>query len=1097
MTTTRRLPVDWQNPAVTGINKLPGHAPLIPYADEAAALSRNPSRSPWFRYLNGNWQFRLVNNPQAAPPDFFDPHFDASAWATLPVPSNWMMHGFDRPIYTNVKMPFPPNPPFVPDDNPTGLYRHTFTIPPEWAGRRVIINFAGVESAFYLWVNGQKVGYSQGSRLPAEFDLTPYIRPGQNTLAAMVIRWSDGSYLEDQDHWWMAGIYRDVTLYAIPTVHMGDVFARTHLDSACRDATLRVRVTMDIAGLSPTAGNEYTREQRFPQPTGYTVHLQLYNNANQPLFDTPPARPVTVSDWTPPEVRFTLPVNAPHLWSAETPYLYTLTLTLKDANGRIIEVESQRIGFRQVQIKGRELLVNGRPVLLKGVNRHDHHDTRGKAVTLESMRADVRLMKQLNFNAVRTAHYPNDSAFYDLCDELGLYVIDEANIECHALYNRLPNDPQWAAAFLERGMRMVQRDKNHPSIIMWSLGNESGYGPNLDAIAGWIRGYDPTRPLHYEGATSQYTVLINDETADFTQKPAGNAEEYYRRGGWNQGRLVSDVYSTMYPGVDHIIAYAQDPANTRPLIMCEYAHSMGNGPGNLKEYWEAIENNPGLQGGFIWDWVDQGLLKVDPQGRRYWGYGGDFGDTINDMDFCINGLIWPDRTPHPGAYEHKKVAQPVGVTAVNVAAGQFEITNKNFFIDLPINGNKPETTAASPAIWGTWEITVDGQITQTGKLPAVTIPPRQSRRITVPVTPPALPPGAEAFITLRFALAQATSWAEAGHELAWEQFALPAGSPAPVISTAALPPLDMAESANSITLTGPDFTLVFNKTAARIESFRYKGVNLLAQGPVVNVWRAPTDNDGFKFNPTQQNKLLYQWLEAGLDRLELHPGAVSVARIAPQAVQITAVITAQAPGKTGRITHQARYTVYGSGDVLLSNTFDAQIAANSLPRVGLTMRLPAGFEQFSWYGRGPHENYIDRNTAAAVGLYHSTVDNQYVPYIMPQENGNKTGVRWLTLTNQAGMGLLAAALPEMEASASHFSAGDLYRCYHTNELARLDEVILNLDARQCGLGGASCGPGTLTKYLAPPGVYEFTVRLRPFTAGQENPAELARQRIGK
>ena len=1074
-------PRDWENPQVTGINKLPGHAPLIPYPDHAAALSLDRTRSPWFQPLNGEWQFRLVDRPAAAPVDFFATHFDDSDWDTLPVPANWVLHGYDKPIYTNVKMPFPPHPPFVPEDNPTGLYRCQFTVPDNWADRQTIISFEGVESAFYLWLNGRSVGYSQGSRLPAEFNLTPHLQPGPNTLAVMVIRWSDGSYLEDQDHWWLAGIHRDVFLYSLPAAHIFDVSVRTELDQNYRDAILRVQTGLNLTSRQPQSPAEYQQEFRFPRPTGYNVSLQLYSAEGQALLAEPPTRPVLVSDWALTDVVFSVPVANPRKWTAETPNLYTLTLTLTDAAGQTIEIKSQRIGFRQVEIKGRELLVNGQPVLLKGVNRHDHHDTGGKVVPVETMLTDIKLMKQFNFNAVRAAHYPNDSAFYDLCDEYGLYVVDEANVEGHALYNHLPNDPAWTTAFLERGQRMVQRDKNHPSIIMWSLGNESGYGPNHDAMAGWIRGYDPTRPIVYEGATSQFTQMVKREGQVLHRRPPAAEEENLRRAGWQLGALATDVFATMYPSVEHIVAYAQDPANTRPLLMIEYAHSMGNGTGNLKEYWDAVETHHGLQGGFIWDWVDQGLLKTDETGQQYWAYGGDFGDTINDMDFCINGLIWPDRTPHPAMFEHKKVAQPVSVNAVNLAAGQFEITNKNYFVDLS-------------CLRAAWELTADGQIIRQGELPPLDIGPQQSQTVTIPFDRPRPVPGAEYFLTLRFTLADDAPWAAAGHEIAWEQFAVPVDVPAPaVINPEQAPPLTLAETAETVTLTGPDFSLAFNKTTGLLESFVYRQTNLLTRGPALNLWRAPTDNDGFKFNPTQEHKLLYQWLAAGLNQLAPVEVTVSATQLSAQVGRVAVRTVFRAAGKPATVTHQAEYTVSGRGDVVIRSVINTQLAANSLPRVGLTMRLPAGFEQFTWFGRGPHENYSDRNHGAAIGLYHSTVDEQYVPYIMPQENGNKTGVRWLTLTNETGIGLLAAAETPIEASVSHYTAADLYRCYHTHELTRRDEVILNLDARQCGLGGASCGPGTLEKYLVPPGEYQFTVRLRPFSGNDENPAVLARQ----
>ncbi len=1077
-------PNDWENPQVVGLNKLAAHVPLIPFPDEAAALAGQNEASPYFQLLNGRWQFLYLANPAAAPAGFYRSDAGLEAWAEIEVPGHWMMQGYDKPIYTNVKMPIPTDPPHVPaDDNPTGLYRRSFNIPPHWQDRQIFICFEGVESAFYLWVNGQKVGYSQGSRLPAEFDLTPYLQPGQNNLVAMVIRWSDGSYLEDQDHWWLAGIYRDVYLYAAPRVHLFDFFARTELDADYRDATLRVRAKINF--YDRPAPPPPRPEQRYfdPGPAPYRVDMQLYRADGQPVFETPVSRPIRLSDWAADTVQLSQRVANPDKWSAEEPTLYTLVLALKNGDGQTIMAVRDEIGFRQVEIRGREMLINGRPVLLKGVNRHDHDDKRGKAVTRESMIADIELLKRFNFNAVRTAHYPNDSRWYRLCDQYGLYVIDEANIECHAVFNKLANDPCWTTAFLERGQRMVERDKNHASIIIWSLGNESGYGPNHDALAGWIRGYDPTRPIHYEGATSQYTILLNAEDIDLTHKPDPAGLEEARRRGWQVGNLATDLYSTMYPSVDHIIAYAQDPANNRPLIMCEYAHSMGNSTGNLQEYWQAVETYSGLQGGFIWDWVDQGLLKIDRQGRPYWAYGGDFGDEVNDLNFCINGLIWPDRTPHPALAECKKIFQPVAIRPLDLAAGRLEITHKQDF-------------AALDGLNGLWELSADGEVIQQGSLPPLEIPPQASRAVTIPVRKPDLPPGADCFLAVRFKLAEKRLWADQGHEVAWEQFKMPfQAPPGTILATDQMPALSLDESSTAAVVTGPDFQATFDKPAGRLTSLIFQGTELLVEGPRLNAWRAATDNDGFKAQPHRPDKLLGRWLEAGLDRLSYRTEAANVRHLAGQVVRIDLRTIVRAEGVTAGFRHRHTYTLFGSGDLLIENVIEADPTLPPLPRIGLSLRLPGDFDRFTWFGRGPHENYIDRNQGAAVGLYRSSVADQYVPYIMPQENGNKTDVRWLTLSQNEGIGLLATGSLPLEAGVSHFTADDLYRAYHTNQLTPRPEVILNLDYRQCGLGGASCGPGTLPQYLLRPGAYRFTIRLRPFVTGQEEPARLARQQL--
>lgn len=1033
---------DWQNPEVVGIDKRPGHVPLTPYADREAALAGRPKESPFVELLNGEWQFLYAPNPGAVPQDAFAANADTSAWDTIVVPGNWTMQGYDKPIYTNVKMPIPADPPRVPvEDNPTGIYRRTFVIPEAWAGRQVWACFDGVESAFYLWVNGQQVGYSQGSRLPAEFDVTPYVRAGENTIAAMVIRWSDGSYLEDQDHWWMAGIYRDVYLYATPKVHVGDVFARTDLDADYADAVLRVRARIEAHDGADAANHR--------------VEMQLYDADGTAVPGTAVGGDVEVRPYRVTGVDLEAKVVAPHKWSAETPYLYTLVLALVDAEGETIEAVRQRIGFRAVEARGREFLVNGQPVLFYGVDRHDHHDRLGKTVPLEDMVTEIELMKRFNINAVRTSHYPNDSRWLDLCDEYGIYVIDEANIECHALYNRLAHESVWTHAFVERGKRMVERDKNHPCVVMWSLGNESGYGPNHDALAGWIRGYDPTRAVHYEGAM---------------------------RPDWHSGHLASDVVCPMYPTIERIIEFARDPKGDRPLIMCEYAHSMGNSTGNLREYWEAIESYHGLQGGFIWDWIDQGLLKVDEDGQEYWAYGGDFGDEINDVNFCINGLIWPDRTPQPAMYECKKVFQPLGFRAADLASGWIEISNKRFYTD-------------TGDLRGTWRLEVDGEVVQSGALSRLSIAPQETELVRVPVKRPELPPGAESYLTVSFALAEDTDWAPAGHEVAWEQFEMPFAAPLPVHAPVGeMPALSLEVGDAQATISGEGFRLAFDVVRGELVSWEYGSASLLESGPRLSIWRAPTDNDGIKLQPTRR-KLLDLWQEAGLDRLAQETQSVEVEQTRPQVVRVTVRATSRAEGCAGSLAHEHVYAVYGGGDVLVESTVTASEDLPPLPRVGLTMVLPAGFERYAWYGRGPHENYIDRNYGAAVGLYQGTVDEQYVPYVMPQENGSKTDVRWAALVNDAGLGLLAVCEPALEASVSHYTAHDLYAAAHTHELVRRDEVILNLDAVQCGLGGASCGPGTLPQYLVLPGTYRFAVRLRPFHESKVELNRIARERV--
>jgi beta-galactosidase/beta-glucuronidase len=1032
--TQERAIADWRNPAVFARNKEAPHATALPYADEAAALAGERSASPYFRLLNGRWKFAFAPNPASAPEGFFREDYDDASWATIEVPGNWQLQGYDKPIYTNVAYPFPVDPPHVPeDDNPTGSYRTTFVIPEEWAGRQVFINFDSVDSAFYLWINGVQVGYSQESRLPAEFNITPYIRPGGDTLAAQVYRWSDGSYLEDQDMWWLSGICRDVYLYSAPPVHVRDFAVRTDLDMDYRDAVLR---------LTAMVRNYGTAEAQ-----GLALEARLVDAQGRQAW----ARPLVAAASVAPGAEATLAlegeVHNPRKWSAEQPHLYTLLLTLIDRVGNVLEVQTCKVGFRKVELRDGRLRLNGAPIYLKGVNRHEHEPDRGKAVTVESMVADIRLMKQFNINAVRTSHYPNDPRWYDLCDRYGIYLFDEADIETHGVWDRLTKDPAWKEAFLDRGVRMVERDKNHPSVIVWSLGNESGYGPNHKAISDWVHQHDPTRPVHYESAGSAPIV---------------------------------DIISVMYPPIDRLIALAETPGERRPVVMCEYAHSMGNSTGNLEEYWAAIRTHKRLIGGFIWDWVDQSIRQKTPEGESWFAYGGDFGDVPNDGNFCINGLISPDRDPHPGLWEYKKVLEPVKVEAVDLAKGVVKVTNGYDFSLLS-------------GLDISWGLAADGQALQEGSLPRLGLLPGQSAEVTVPFTPPEAQPATEYWLTLHFALAEDTLWAEKGHEVAWAQFR-PSVEVAgrPVVLVDEMPRLEMVEAGGQVALSAPGFSLALSKREGTITTWRQQGMELIKRGPRVAIWRAPTDNDA---NTWGGQKAAMRWREAGLDRLREVVEGVRVERAAPSAVRVLVRSRLAPPDRSQGFDCRYVYTIYGSGDVLL----DVQVRPTStlppLPRIGLAMTLPGGLETFTWYGRGPQETYADRKEGARMGVFSGRVDEQYYPYIKPQENGNKTDVRWAALTNAAGVGLLAVGMPLLNVSAHHFTAEDLTAAAHTHELKRREEITLHLDQRQSGLGGASCGPGTLPQYLIQPEEVRWSVRLRGISGEMASPATLAKEEV--
>jgi beta-galactosidase/beta-glucuronidase len=1020
-------PYDWENEQMVERHKEPGHVPLVPFADEPSALAGKQEASPYVKLLNGDWKFHYAPNPASAPQDFYKADFDDAARDTISVPGNWQLQGYDKPIYVNKQYPFPADPPRVPhEDNPTGSYRRRFAIPEAWDGRRIFILFEGVDSAFDLWVNGKKVGYSQGSRLPAEFDLTSFVHPGENTLAVRVVRWSDGSYLEDQDFWRLSGIYRDVVLRAVPPVHVRDFCVRTELDAAYRGATLKIRVNVRNAS-----------EQ---DATDYVVEANLFDADGNPGCAEPILGKVEVQAGSEVALELERMVCDPEKWSDEHPYLYTLLIVLKDETGRVLQVERAEVGFRTVEVKDGQLCVNGVPLVIKGVNRHEHDPDTGHTVSVESMIGDIRLMKQFNINAVRTSHYPNDPRWYDLCDRYGIYIFDEANIETHGVGDRLTKDPKWETAFVERAVRMVERDKNHPCVIVWSLGNESGYGPNHDVIADWIHANDPTRPVHYQ--------------------PAKNAP-------------IVDILGPMYPSVDRIIEMAQVPEETRPIVMCEYAHSMGNSTGNLKEYWEAVERYKRLQGGFIWDWVDQGIRQVTDEGEEWFAYGGDFGDEPNDGPFCINGLIGPDRTPHPGLWEYKKVLEPVRVVPVDMRAGKVRIVNRYLFSTL--NGLELS-----------WGLTADGETLQSGDLPRLVTPAGESALVTVPFREPDLEVGTEYWLSVRLTLAQDTRWAQRGHEVAWAQFKLPWAVPeAPALHVKALPKLEMKESATAVTVRGRDVDLTFDKDTGRMVSFRHEGRQLVCEGPAHTIWRAPTDNDA--------KRIAIRWREAGLGRLQERVNAMEVTRINPQMVRVRVESFVCAPDRTEGFECIYTYTVFGSGDVVLDCQVVPDRSLPPLPRVGVRMVVPGDYDRFSWYGRGPHESYADRKLGARIGVYGGTVADQYVPYIVPQENGNKTDVRWASLTAADGAGLLIVGMPLLNVSAHYFTAEDLTEARHTHELKRRDAITLNLDYAQSGLGNGSCGPGVLPKYLLESSEYRYRLRLSPLSKGTTSPVALSKQ----
>jgi beta-galactosidase/beta-glucuronidase len=1019
---------DWENPQLLGRNVLPPRATLIPYADEASALSGERGDLEFLRPLSGDWRFHYLASPASAPAGFERDSFDDGDWDTLPVPSNWQMHGYGRPNYTNAAYPYPVDPPHVPTDNPVGLYRTQFTLPTAWSERQVVLRFGGVDSAFYVWVNGQLVGYSQGSHLPSEFDITPMVRRGGNLLAVQVFQWSDGSYLEDQDMWRMSGIFREVFLLARPQAHIAEVSVTTRFDDGYRDARLGLRVSV----------RNCSRERA----EGLSLSVRLFDAERRLVLETAVGEKLSLGAHGETTAAAELAVEQPRKWSAEDPNLYALLVSLRYADGRVHQVERVAVGFRQVERRRVEVLLNGVPIKLCGVNRHEIDPDLGHAVSLESMITDIKLMKQHNINAVRTSHYTDDERWLDLCDRYGLYVVDEADLETHGFGYTAPDiparRPEWREAFVDRARRMVARDSNHPSVIMWSLGNESGYGPNHDAMAEWIRGADDTRLIHYEGA--------------------GDAP-------------MVDVVSTMYPQVDRLAEEGKRTDDDRPFFMCEYAHAMGNGPGNLKEYWEAVRSYPRLLGGCIWEWVDHGLRRRTESGEEWFAYGGDFGDEPNDGNFCIDGLNFPDRAPHTGLTEYKKVIEPVGVEPVDLGSGKLRITNRYAFLTL---GH----------LAGRWAITCDGRQVAAGPVPHLDTAAGASEEISLPYETPK--DTGECFLDLSFALAASAPWAPAGHEVAWAQFALPANPPAATtVATAAMPELKAERAANAIVVAGEDFRLAFDTEHGIISAWESRGLQLLKSGPRLTVWRAPTDNDVH---------IAREWRKAGLDRLWHRTARVTGRALSERAAEIVVESVLGGYSLPPAFDCLYHYLVYGSGDLLIEVEVTPRGELPSLPRLGLQMALPGRFDRFAWYGLGPHEAYADRRESVRVGVYAGLVQDQHVPYVRPQENGNKLDVRWAAVTDVRGDGLLTVGQPLMNVSAHHYTPEDLTAAEHTYELKRREETILRLDHAQAPLGSASCGPGPLVRHLLKAEKTRFAVRLQPISVGV-SPMEASRRRI--
>lgn len=1217
---------EWQDPKLTGAGHETPHATMVICPDVSTALSIQYSvnsereKSSFYRSLNGDWKYHYARNHRERTLGFWEPAFDDSKWSVLPVPSNVEKHGFGIPIYVNISYPWakPWTPPFVSPDDPNNTvnsYRCTFAVPKEWSGRRVLLTFDGVNSFFYLWINGKKVGFGKDSRTPVEFDITKYLQDGDNLLAVENLRWCDGSYLEDQDFWRMSGIFRDVYLWSPPAVHIRDFEVHTDLDSKYLDADLSLSAKIQNTGSAPSSA---------------AISARLLDSQGKEVFSLDKGFDAKPGEDT--EVSVKQLVSSPLKWSAETPTLYKLLIAVKDSGGSTLEVIPVNVGFRKVEIRDGNLLVNGQRILVKGVNRHEIDPDLGQAINLDGMIKDVTLMKQYNVNTDRTSHYPNQTAWYDLCDRYGLYLIDEANIESHGMGygdETLAKRPEWLPAHMDRTVRMVERDKNHPAVIIWSLGNEAGDGPNFEATSAWIHGRDKSRPVHYERA--------------------GN-------------RPHTDIVCPMYARPQELADYASKP-QTRPYIQCEYSHAMGNSSGNMWLYWDLIYSKPYLQGGCIWDWVDQGQRKAvpsqvtvndrsgkslvcsiskaeltdgilagvvkvpeapqlnitgevtleavlkprranghstfiskgdtqwalqvgasnelefflfdasgsqswvtlraplpadwegnwhrvtgvydgknlriyvdgrmaaekpfagrarsnefpvmignnaehldrpvagvvreaniysralsadevaDPKRRKdeglalsldltqakatkdsgkageFWAFGGDYGPpgTPSDQNFCCNGLVSPERKPHPGLLEVKHIYQYVHCRPVDLASRKIEVKNWFDFVNLKDVADVQ------------WRVTGDGEELQKGELESLDIAPHDTRQMTLPIKPFAPAPGVEYFVEVRFLLKQDTEWARKGHELAWDQFKLPDATAVEEPKTTAVPAWKQTDT--QVTVEGKGFAVQFDKKAGSLASLKYDGTELVGMPLRPDFWRAPTDNDRGRNMGSSQGIWRSAHADARVRNVEVQelPGESAVAvKVSLELPKVKAA-------------WETTYKVGSDGDILVAARFVPQdTKLSKIPRLGMQMTMPAGFDRISWLGPGPQETYCDRRDAR-IGVYRGTVREQFFwDYVEPGESGNKVDVRWLALTNEQGVGLLAVGLPLLSANAIHHTTDDLQSAEHPFELPQRDITVLNLDLRQQGVGGDdSWGAWPHDPYMIPVKEYTYQFRLMP------------------
>ncbi|MDR3593719.1 glycoside hydrolase family 2 TIM barrel-domain containing protein [Clostridium sp.] len=993
---------EWNNnPGITNLNRMDAHATFIPFGTVEEALRGDHSSSRYVKSLNGMWKFNFAENAGKRIKNFYETSYDCSSWDEIKVPAHWQLQGYDYPQYTNISYPWSESehliPPFAPTKyNPVGSYVKTFTVPEEWNEQPVFISFQGVESAFYVWINGDLVGFSKDTFSPSEFDITPYIHKGENKLAVEVYRWCDGSWLEDQDFWRLSGIFRDVYLYSTPKLHIYDFFVKSDLDENYENSVLKINAKLS---------------NYFNIDCGKVIfEAQLYDLSAKAVLDAPISLDVDLSGINSYETELTASVKTPLKWSAEHPNLYTLVLAFRSSDGSLVETVSCKIGFRKFEIKDGLMKINGQRILFKGVNRHEFSCDKGRAVTIEDMLTDIKLMKKYNINAVRTSHYPNHPAWYDLCDEYGIYVIDETNLETHGTwYFGQPEEEEhtipgskvcWADAVLDRANSILQRDKNHPSVIIWSLGNEAFGGENFIKMHDFFRANDPTRIVHYEGIV------------------------HYRK-----YETASDIESQMYAHPDTLEMYALNKNNKKPFILCEYSHSMGNSSGNLFKYMEVFDKYSILQGGFIWDWIDQAVRTRTPEGIEYLAYGGDFGEKPNDGNFCGNGLIFADRTISPKIFEVKRCYQNVKFTAEDLSQGKIRIENKFLFTNL----NEYEFK---------WQVLKNGVLASEGR-DNIVLEPGSFNIITIPFGElKSRSLDDEYVLNVGFVLKAQTLWADKGHEVAFEQFKLPVVFEAGTISTNQYTDMKIFEDDKTFKISGKMFTVVFDIKNGSLTSYNFNGMELIKEGPAPNFWRAYTDND----RGNQLQSRCATWREAGKLR-KLVNFSQEVGKDKIVIIEIFKIPTSQVS------ICKVVYTVYGDGNIDVYEELTPGTNLPEIPEVGMIMMFDKSFENLSWYGKGPHENYWDRCLGAKIGIYSGKVSEQFTPYLRPQECGNKTEVRWARFTNDQGIGVEITGLPSVEVNALPYTPFELEENDHVYKLPVSDKIVVRVNYKQMGVGG--------------------------------------------